>query len=62
MSDDQTYTVQINYKSGQSIVAKAKKFSITDNTLGGRTYTWNGMNPDPLMIGADDIESVWELP
>lgn len=50
--------VQINYKSGQSVVVKCKQFTVRGH---GTTFEWEDMEPRPLLLGANDIESVWEL-
>jgi hypothetical protein len=53
--------VQINYKSGQSIVVKCKEFSCKYRGSTLVELKWEGINSNPLYIGIDDIESVWEL-
>ena len=52
------HTVQINYRSGQSMIVKCVDFRITD---GGRTYEWEDMQPRPMQLNVDAIESVWLL-
>lgn len=53
--------VQINYKSGHSVTMECDSFSVKTNGLGNRTFEWDNAKPRPLMLGADDVESVWEL-
>lgn len=54
-------SVQINYKSGQSVVVKCKDFTI--NSPGGSIthLEWEDAKPRPLHIGIGEIESVWQL-
>ena len=51
-------TLQINYKSGQSIKVTVDHFAICGT---GRRFEWENMKPKPLLLGAGDIESVWEM-
>ncbi|MBB3752694.1 hypothetical protein FHT44_005206 [Mycolicibacterium sp. BK634] len=53
--------VQINYKSGRSIVIKCEDFKATRVGSDLRKVEWRAAVPDPLFIGLDDIESIWEL-
>lgn len=53
--------VQINYKSGLSMVIECDEFKITRSGSGPKSYAWADANPRPMLLGADDIESVWEL-
>jgi hypothetical protein len=54
--------VQINYKSGLSMVVEVQEFTVLRNKLNGqKSYEWVDMSPDPLLLGVDDIESIWEL-
>lgn len=53
--------VQINYKSGISMVFECDDFKITQRPIGGKSYEWEGAEPDPMLLGVDDIESVWQL-
>jgi hypothetical protein len=53
--------VQINYKSGQSVVVKCSSFKFVRKGS-DMTVEWsNDAKPRPLLIGVDDIESIWEL-
>lgn len=52
--------VQINYKSGISMVVKCDEFTIKRGGL-GKSFEWENMSPRPLLIGIEDVESVWEL-
>ena len=51
------YTVQINYKSGISVQAEFKSFSVKNETYSWEIYGDKG----PLLLGIDDIESVWKI-
>ncbi|AWH14482.1 hypothetical protein HWB60_gp087 [Mycobacterium phage TChen] len=53
--------IQINYKSGTSIVAKADEFTVKRDEYGVKSYEWTNMVPRPLDFNADDVESVWVL-
>jgi len=52
------YKIKINYKSGQSHTFWATEF----NSSGGK-YTWNTIDPhnDVLLLGVDDIESIFQV-
>lgn len=52
------YTVQINYKSGISVVCDFVKFDFD-----GRAIQWevSGGSKYPIMLGAHEIESAWIL-
>lgn len=52
--------VQINYKSGISMVVRCDELTIERGAL-GKTFEWNNMSPRPLLMGIEDVESVWEL-
>lgn len=54
------YKITIIYKSGVKIHAKADKFTVTSYNDGGASYEWEGLEPNPLRIGADDIAAVYE--
>ncbi len=51
------YTVQINYKSGISVQAEFKSFSLKNGTYSWETYG----DKVPVILGAKDIESVWQI-
>ncbi len=51
------YTVQINYKSGISMQAEFKSFSVNRDTYSWESYGDKG----PVILGADNIESVWQI-
>jgi hypothetical protein len=53
--------VQINYKSGLSMVVEVDEFEITRRAIGDLSVSWVAAQPRPLLLGIDDIESVWEL-
>lgn len=54
------HRVQINYRSGQSMVIECDSFSATKKG-GIATFEWVAAVPTPLYMGADYIESVWQL-
>jgi hypothetical protein len=52
------YLLQINYKSGISMQAEFKKFYFN-----GSRFEWElyGSSSGPILLGADEVESVWQL-
>lgn len=57
-------TVQINYKSGQSVTMTADEFSVTKDSTGAAHIEWKlGDKPTmrPLFMNLGEIESVWEV-
>ena len=53
------YTIQINYKSGKSMIFDCSKFEVENGI-----YSWiipEGLFPRPLIMNVDAIESVWLL-
>ncbi len=52
----ETFKVQVNYKSGISMVFKCEYFAVT-----ATGYKWRNADPHPLKLGAEDVESVWQL-
>ncbi|OMC55421.1 hypothetical protein A5747_13610 [Mycobacterium sp. IS-836] len=55
------HTVQINYRSGKSMVVSCESFKFKYNGSGLTSAEWEGMNPDPLYLNLDDIESIWQF-
>jgi hypothetical protein len=54
--------VQVNYKSGISIVFECDKFTAKRNLASGLSEVeWANAVPDPLFINIDEIESIWQL-
>ena len=53
----EVYTIQINYKSGISMQAEFKSFSLENGTCSWEIYGDKG----PLLLGVDNIESVWRV-
>ncbi len=51
------YTVQINYKSGISMQAEFKSFSVKNGTYSWETYGEKA----PVVLGVNNIESVWRI-
>ena len=51
------YTVQINYKSGISMQAEFKSFSVKNGTYSWETYR----GKCPVILGVDNIESIWQI-
>ena len=51
------YTVQINYKSGISMQAEFKSFSVKKETYSWESYGDKG----PVILGVDNIESIWQI-
>ena len=51
------HTVQINYKSGISMQAEFKSFSVKNGTYSWESCGYNG----PLILGVDNIESIWQI-
>lgn len=51
------YTVQINYKSGISVTAEFKSFVVE-----GGVWKWSAYrDKNPVILGVDNIESVWQI-
>lgn len=52
------YTIQINYKSGISVVSEFVKF-----TFNGTVFEWEVYegSQNPIVLGANEVESVWRL-
>lgn len=52
------FTIKVNYKSGIS-----HTFDVTEFEFDGRTYTWKHADDSnkPIIFGANDIESVWQV-
>ena len=57
---DKRAKVVIRYKSGKSITVRAEKITVTRNGGSITGISWTNMTPDPLFIGLDNIESVWQ--
>ena len=51
------HTLLINYKSGISMQAEFKSFSVKNGTYSWETYGEKG----PLVLGVDNIESIWQI-
>ena len=51
------HTIQINYKSGISMQAEFKSFSLENGTCSWEIYGDKG----PLLLGIDNIESIWQI-
>lgn len=60
MTGKKKVRIQINYKSGISMVIECDEFRIR-NTATGRCYEWESAEPNPMHLGADSVESVWQL-
>ena len=55
--------VQINYKSGISMVIECDECTVKRSHGGGvGSIELDNAQPRPLLFGVEDIESVWELP
>lgn len=57
------YHIRIRYKSGQHHDFWCSSFKITVGATGNRSYAWTECDKSnqAIMIGADDIESVWQI-
>ena len=51
------HTIQINYKSGISMQAEFKRFSVENGAYLRETYGEKG----PVILGVDNIESIWQI-
>ena len=61
MADDRS-RVQVNYKSGHSMIIECDDFTIKVNRIDGRkSIEWDNAQPRPMLLGVEYIESVWEL-
>ena len=52
------FKIKVNYKSGTSHIIWASEFSVS-----GGTYSWKCIDPhnDILLLGVDDIESIYQV-
>ena len=57
---DKRATVVIRYKSGKTITVRVEKITVTREGGSIAGISWTNMTPDPLFIGLDNIESVWQ--
>lgn len=53
--------VQINYRSGHSIVVRCDKFKVTWTNGRIDKIAWENVEPNPIFMGVSDVESVWAL-
>ena len=54
------YKVTIKYKSGNEIVVWCDDITVKRIQLNGALeISWETMKPRPLLLGVDEIESVW---
>ena len=53
----EVHTIQINYKSGISMQAEFKSFSVKNGNYSWESYGDKGS----IILGVDDIESVWKI-
>jgi hypothetical protein len=62
--EDTVFIVTVNYKSGNKETFRAKSIAYAFSPGGGRKLEWEGIDGEyrPLLIGVDDIESVWYAP
>lgn len=59
--DGEKGRVQINYKSGIVVIVECTEFTIKRSAI-GKSYEWtNDAVPRPMLLGVDEIESVWQL-
>lgn len=58
------YGIRVNYKSGISMEFEVVSFSIKRDPRGAVSYNWevyDETKPHPVLLGADDVESVWQI-
>jgi len=56
------HVARIVYKSGHEVFVRCEEFSVKRNGFNGALeVSWKNAKPEPLMIGVDDIESVWKI-
>lgn len=62
--DDLIFIVTVNYKSGNKETFRAKSIAYASQPGGGKKLEWESIDGGyrPLLIGVDDIESVWYAP
>lgn len=53
--------IEIHYKSGRSLIVTCEEFKVWHSGGEITRYEGVGMKPRPLLIGLDEIESIWEL-
>lgn len=53
--------ITIIYKSGKQITVETEGFTTTRNAQAELTgLSWTSINPLPLFVGLNEIESIWE--
>lgn len=57
MKTVKTAIIRITYKSGHVHDFECIKFSINP----GKEASWEAFDPTPLVLGLDEIESVWVI-
>ena len=52
------FTIKVNYKSGIS-----HTFDVTEFSIDGGAWTWTPADErnKPILLGVDNIESVWQI-
>lgn len=61
-SNEKIYKIQINYKSGNSIIVTCTKFEIELSTTNEIVKaSWKNMKPVVIHIGLTNIESIFQL-
>ena len=54
------FHIKVVYTNGHSEDFWCDSFSIKDNYT-GRNFSWDNASPRPMLLGVDDIQSVWHL-
>lgn len=62
MPNKRPYTVRILYKSGNSISFDCEEFSFKGRPGSGDCHvTWKNASPNPLFLGVENIEAIYEV-
>lgn len=61
MAGIKRHKVQINFKSGKTLIVKASKFTVRTNNGEITRIEWENITPKPLHLGADQVESIWQV-
>ncbi len=60
-SPDRPHHVRIIYDNGIIMDFATDSFKVTRNPLGDRTWSWGNAEPEPLVLGADNIIAAWVM-
>jgi hypothetical protein len=58
---DERPLVEIRYRNGDVVRMRVTNFKVTRSLTGGLSLEWENATPDPMFIGINDIQSIWEV-